>query len=224
MTAAMRAAAKNLDFETAAKYRNFIEAAGHMKERVSISEYKGEKLQRKIAASEKIKRLSEVLNSDKLIRHVEAFDNSHLYGKHPVGGVVCFIDGEKYKAHYRRFKIQSVLPDKGADDFAMMNEIVKRRLEQLKALSKDKQPDLFLIDGGPLQLDFALRAVKESGLDIKVISLAKREEEIFVPGRKQSVKLDKADPAVRLLMEIRDEVHRFAITYNRLLRSKELLR
>jgi len=81
-----------------------------------------------------------------------------------------------------------------------------------------------LIDGGKVQLDFALCAVLASGQDIRVIALAKREEEIFVPGAKKGIKLDKSHPALRLLMEIRDEVHRFAITYNRLLRRKAALR
>ena len=84
-------------------------------------------------------------------------------------------------------------------------------------------PDLIIIDGGKGQLSFAMQAIEQAGLDIKVISLAKREEEIFVPHRSQSILLDKSDPALRLIMEIRDEVHRFAITYHRLLRNKALL-
>lgn len=224
ITAAMKHASSKLEYEHAAKLRDFLSAIEHMKERVSIGEYKEPRLAHKMAVSGKLKRLSEILESQKIIRHIEAFDNSHMYGKHPVGAMVCFVDGEKYKAHYRRFKIQGALPEKGADDFAMMNEIVKRRLAQIKNLPNDNRPDLFLIDGGPVQLDFALKAIKESGLDINVISLAKREEEIFVPGKKQSIKLEQSDPARLLLMEIRDEVHRFAITYNRLLRSKALLK
>ncbi|MDR1684463.1 MAG: excinuclease ABC subunit C, partial [Elusimicrobiota bacterium] len=169
------------------------------------------------------KRLSEVLGADKLIRHIEAFDNSHLSGKNPVGVAVCFIDGEKYKNHYRRFKIKSAQPRKGADDFLMMQEIVARRLEQIKDLPKDNRPDLFLIDGGPVQLAFAQKAIAAGGLDIKVIALAEREEEIFIPGQKRGIKLPQNDPARLLLMQIRDEAHRFAVTYNRLLRSKTLL-
>ena len=221
---AMREASKAMDYEAAAKHRDFLAALEHMKERVVIGEYKGAKLQNKIAAADKLKALSELLGSEKIIRHIEAFDNSHLYGKHPVGAMVCFIDGDKYKAHYRRFKIKSSPPKKGADDFAMMNEIVTRRLAQTANLPKENRPDLFLIDGGKVQLDFALRAVQTSGQDIKVIALAEREEDIYVPGAKKGIKLDKSHPALRLLMEIRDEAHRFAITYNRLLRSKSLLK
>jgi excinuclease ABC subunit C len=221
---AMRAASRKLDYEAAARLRDFLAAIEHMKERVVISEYKGEKLERKIAVSEKLKRLSELLGSPAIIRHIEAFDNSHLYGKHPVGAMVCFTDGDKYKAHYRRFKIRSAAPAKGADDFAMIKEIVARRLAQVAQLPKENRPDLFLIDGGRTQLNFALKAVEDAGQDIRVISLAKREEEVFVPGSKESLRLQKDDPALRLLMEIRDEVHRFAISYNRLLRSKSLLK
>lgn len=224
ITASMREASKNMDYEEAAKYRDFLAAIEHMKERVVISEYKGEKLQNKIAASEKLKRLAEILGGAKIIRHIEAFDNSHLYGKHPVGGMVCFIDGEKYKSHYRRFKIQGLQPAAGADDLMMMREIISRRLHQIRKLPKDSRPDLFLIDGGPAQLASALQAVEASGLDIKLIALAKREEEVYIAGNKTPLRLDKADPALRLLMEIRDEVHRFAITYNRLLRRKALLK
>ena len=137
--------------------------------------------------------------------------------------MVCFVDGEKYKAHYRRFKIKSELPETGGDDFLMMKESVLRRIEQVKQLPAENRPDLFLIDGGKGQLSFAMQAIAQAGLEIKVISLAKREEEIFVPHQSESIKLDKSDPALRLIMEIRDEVHRFAITYHRLLRNKALL-
>jgi excinuclease ABC subunit C len=163
-----------------------------------------------------------VLGSKKIIRHIEAFDNSHFYGKNPVGGMVCFIDGEKYKPHYRRFKIKTSQPKKGADDFLMMREVVGRRIKQLKNLPKENLPDLLLIDGGPLQLDFARKAAQEANMDIEIISLAKRNEEIFTARCKYSIRLDKTDPALLLLMRIRDEVHRFAITYNRLLRKKEI--
>lgn len=219
----MRAAAKALEYEKAAQFRDFARAMEHMRERIKVSRYQDDKLDKKIQAAEKLKRLSEVLRSEKIIRHIEAFDNSHLYGRQAVGGMVCFVDGEKYKAHYRRFKIKSELPETGGDDFLMMKESVLRRIEQVKQLPAENRPDLFLIDGGKGQLSFAMQAIAQAGLEIKVISLAKREEEIFVPHQSESIKLDKSDPALRLIMEIRDEVHRFAITYHRLLRNKALL-
>ncbi len=219
---AMKAASTDMRYEEAAKYRDFIAALAHMKERVAVSEYRNDKLTKKMEASQKLKRLSEILGSQKIIRHIEAFDNSHLYGKEAVGGMVCFVDGEKHKAHYRRFKIKSPLPPTGGDDFLMMRECVGVRIKQILNLPQADRPDLFLIDGGKGQLSFALQAVKEAGLDINIISLAKREEEIFIPNSPESIKLDKADPALQLIMEIRDEVHRFAITYHRLLRNKKL--
>lgn len=218
----MRNASAALNYEEAAKLRDFANALEHFKERVQVSNYRQEKLARSVQSGQKLKRLSEILNSPKIIRHIEAFDNSHLQGKQAVGAMVCFIDGQKYKNHYRRFRIRTPLPARGADDFAMMREIVSRRLEQIKLLAPKRRPDLFVIDGGKGQLTFALEAIEASGLDIKVLSLAKREEEFFIPGREESVKLDKSDGALRLLMEIRDEVHRFAITYHRLLRGKSL--
>lgn len=223
ITKQMRAASKALEYEKAAQFRDFARAIEHMRERIKVSRYQDEKLDKKIQAAEKLKRLSEVLHSEKIIRHIEAFDNSHLYGRQAVGGMVCFVDGEKYKAHYRRFKIKSELPETGGDDFLMMKESVLRRIEQVKQLPAENRPDLFLIDGGKGQLSFAMQAISQAGLEIKVISLAKREEEIFVPHQSESIKLDKSDPALRLIMEIRDEVHRFAITYHRLLRNKALL-
>lgn len=219
----MKSASKAMEYEKAAKFRDFYRALQHMRERIKVSRYHDEKLDRKIQAAEKLKRLSEVLGSPKIIRHIEAFDNSHLFGKQAVGAMVCFVDGEKYKAHYRRFKIKSELPETGGDDFLMMRECVLRRLEQIKKLPLENRPDLFLIDGGKGQLSFAMQSIAQSGLDIKVISLAEREEEIFIPNQSKSIKLDKSDPALKLIMEIRDEVHRFAITYHRLLRDKALL-
>ncbi len=220
----MRKASAALDYEQAAKLRDFANALEHFKERVEVSNYRQEKLAKSVQSGQKLKRLSEILGSSKIIRHIEAFDNSHLQGHQAVGAMVCFIDAQKYKAHYRRFKIKTPMPQRGADDFAMMREIVSRRLSQIKLLAPKRRPDLFVIDGGKGQLAFALEAIEASGLDIKVISLAKREEEFFVPNRQSSVKLDKSDAALRLLMEIRDEVHRFAITYHRLLRGKALLK
>ena len=223
ITKQMYEASQKREYEKAAKFRDFARALEHMHERIKVSQYKDNKLDKKIKAAEKLRRLSEILGSEKIIRHIEAFDNSHLFGKQAVGGMVCFIDGEKYKAHYRRFKIKSELPQTGGDDFLMMKESVLRRIEQIKQLPPENRPDLFLIDGGKGQLAFAMQAIEQAGLDIKVISLAKREEEIFVPHQPKSILLDKSDPALRLIMEIRDEVHRFAITYHRLLRNKALL-
>ena len=222
LESAMKTASKNLNYEEAAKCRDLISALEQMGERIKVSKYNEERLEHKLAVSAKLKELTRVLKSPILINHIEAFDNSHLFGKEAVGAMVCFVDGEKYKAHYRRFKIKSQMKDTGADDFLMMKECVLRRLNQLKNLAPEKRPQLFLIDGGKGQLNFAAQAIKEAGFNIQVVSLAKKEEEIFFPNRSNSLRVPKNSPALRLLQEIRDEVHRFVITYHRLLRNKAL--
>lgn len=149
---------------------------------------------------------------------IECFDISHLSGTAMVGSMVQFRNGSPDKKNYRRFKIKTV---EGVDDFASIAEIVRRRYERL--ISEDQElPDLVIIDGGKGQLAAALDVMKEIGCDMPVISLAKREEEVYVPGETFPRRFDKKGMALRFLQEIRDEAHRFAITYNRLLRSKNL--
>lgn len=218
----MRAASARLDYEHAARYRDFMDTLGHMSERIKISRYSDEKLQAGIARSRAAVRLAEVLGLKRPPVHIEAFDNSHLFGEQAVGTMVCFTGGEKNRPHYRRFKIKSALPEKGGDDFLMMQEIVSRRLAAL-IRAGEALPDLLLIDGGPGQLAAAAKAAAMYHARVPIVALAKREEELFVPGRTGSIKLDRSDPALRQLMEIRDEVHRFAITYHRYLRDKKLL-
>ncbi|ACC97761.1 Excinuclease ABC C subunit domain protein [Elusimicrobium minutum Pei191] len=219
---AMKMASKNMDYESAARYRDFLNTLERMSERILVSEYKDEKILSAIDASSKVKRLGEVLGFAKVPRHIETFDTSGLYGRYAVGSMVCYIDGKKHHAHYRRFKIKSVLPGTGNDDFLMMTEIVGRRLAALKKAG-GALPDLMVIDGGKGQLGMAEAAAQRAGVKMKFISLAKREEEIFVTGRSESIKLPIGDPALNLLMEMRDEVHRFGITYHRHLRDKNLL-
>jgi excinuclease ABC subunit C len=137
--------------------------------------------------------------------------------------MVCFIDGKKHHAHYRKFKIKSALPGTGNDDFLMIEEIVLRRLQALKKSGGDL-PDLMVIDGGKGQLGMALSAAEKAGVKMSFISLAKKEEEIFVPGYSKSIRLPIGDPALSLLMEMRDEVHRFGITYHRHLRDKQIIK
>ncbi|MCX5783340.1 MAG: hypothetical protein NTW04_02710 [Elusimicrobia bacterium] len=155
-------------------------------------------------------------------RHIESFDVSTLFGRQSVGSCVCFMDGEKHHAHYRRFKIKSAPLKHGADDTLMIYEIVGRRLSALKN-ADEPMPDLILIDGGSAQLNAAARSIGELSLKVEAISLAKKNEEIFALGKSESVKLSKSCPALKLLMQIRDETHRFAISYHRKLRAKTLL-
>ncbi|MCI0561573.1 MAG: excinuclease ABC subunit C, partial [Nitrososphaera sp.] len=119
---------------------------------------------------------------------------------------------------YRKFKIKGV---EGQDDFAMMKEVVFRRYSRL--LSEGEQmPDLVLIDGGAGQLHAAMDAMDEAGIRLPVAALAKKEEEIYLPNRMQTLKLPKTNPALKLLQNCRDEAHRFAVTYQRLRRGKKM--
>jgi excinuclease ABC subunit C len=149
---------------------------------------------------------------------IECFDISHLSGTAMVGSMVQFQGGVPDKKNYRRFKIKTV---EGIDDFASIAEIVKRRYHRL--IEEDAAlPDLVIIDGGKGQLTAALGALDGLGLDLPVIALAKREEEVYLPGEMLPRRLDEKGMALHFLQEIRDEAHRFAIAYNRLLRSRSL--
>ena len=219
ITTLMHQHAEKLEYEQAAVYRNFLHALDHMRERVIVSQYKEEKITQAIANSDKLKRLAHIVGLTRLPAHIEAFDNSHLFGREAVGCMVCYINGEKNHEHYRRFKIRSPLPTTGGSDFTMMQESVYRRLRQIKR-DPTQKPDLFLLDGGKAQITAALNACEKAGLYIPMISLAETHEGIYVPGEENSIKLPLGDPALSLLMEIRDEVHRFAVTYHRKLRDK----
>ncbi len=222
ITRQMQACSQQMQYEKAALYRNFLQALDHMRERVIVGKYEDEKITQAIANSDKLKRLARWVGLARLPAHIEAFDNSHLFGREAVGCMVCYINGEKNHEHYRRFKIRSPLPSKGGSDFTMMQESVFRRLRQIKRDPAQK-PDLFLLDGGKAQITAALNACDQAGLYIPMISLAETHEGIYVPGQEESLKLPLGDPALNLLMEIRDEVHRYAVTYHRKLRDKATL-
>ena len=150
---------------------------------------------------------------------IEAFDNSNIQGKHPVAGMVLFVNGKPKKNGYRKFKIKNV---KGIDDFAMMREVVERRYT--RSLKENiVLPDLILIDGGKGQLSAAKSALDTLGLGyLPVIGLAKRLEEVFKPGLSEPQNITKTSPGLHLLKKVRDEVHRYAITFHRKSRSKEM--
>lgn len=150
---------------------------------------------------------------------IECFDISHLSGTSTVGSMVQFRNGKPDKTNYRRFKIKTV---SGVDDFASIAEVVHRRYKRLKE-ENESFPDLIIIDGGKGQLSAAVSEMKELGVKIPTISLAKKLEEVFVPGMSIPIRLEHKTKALRFLQEIRDEAHRFAIKYNRLLRGKTQL-
>jgi excinuclease ABC subunit C len=152
-------------------------------------------------------------------RRIEAFDISHLGGTNTVASMVCFIDGKARKSEYRKYKIKTV---DGVDDFAAMREVVFRRYRRLKS-EQAALPDLILIDGGKGQLSMAISALRELGLDyLTIIGLAKRLEEVFVPGHADAQSIPKQSPGLILLRKIRDEAHRFAITFQKQKRNKQV--
>lgn len=152
-------------------------------------------------------------------QRMECYDISHFQGQHTVASMVVFEGGEPAKAQYRRFKIKCA--EGKPDDFASMNEVLARRLEHLEDWG---EPDLLIIDGGKGQLSSACEALEAAGLgEIPIISLAKRYEEVFLPGQSRPVLIPKDSPALFLLQQIRDEAHRFAITFHRERRAKATL-
>lgn len=168
--------------------------------------------------SEKLEDLRDKLKLNELPKVIECFDISHLSGTSTVASMVQFRNAKPDKSNYRRFKIRSV---DGIDDFACMQEVVMRRYGKLKRENLE-MPNLILIDGGKGQLSSVMEILEELELKIPVISIAKREEEVFIPGRVSPIVLDRRGKALKLLQALRDEAHRFAINYNRLLRIKRV--
>jgi len=150
--------------------------------------------------------------------HIECFDNSNFQGSFPVSAMVCFKDGVESKKDYRHFKVKTVT---GINDFATMKEVVQRRYKRL-SMEQQPLPQLVIIDGGKGQLGAAVEAIQELGLygKLTLIGLAKNEEEIFFPGDKESVKLPYQSESLKFIRRVRDEVHRFGITFHRQQRSK----
>ncbi|NTV29768.1 MAG: excinuclease ABC subunit UvrC [Candidatus Omnitrophica bacterium] len=149
---------------------------------------------------------------------LECIDISTTMGERAVGSLVAFHNGRPDKASYRRFRIKEV---DGMDDFRMVAEVVRRRYGRLKREGAP-YPDLVVIDGGKGQLAVAVAELEKLGVQIPVVSLAKREEEVFLPGRRLPVVLSRDSLALRLLQRLRDEAHRFAVSYHRLLRGKKV--
>ena len=152
---------------------------------------------------------------------IECFDISNVQGTLPVGSMVVFENGKAKKSDYKRFAVKTIV---SPNDVAMMREVLERRFLHAGETDKSwRHPDLLIVDGGRAQLNTALAALKAARLRIPVFGLAKREEEIYVPHRQSPLKLLKSSPALQLLQRIRDEAHRFAITYHRKRRSKAML-
>ena len=170
-----------------------------------------------------LSRLKEQLQLSSLPNRIECYDISHISGVDKVGAMVVSIGGEPCKSEYRRFKIKTV---EGNDDFASLKEVLKRRLLKLNTVEEERfaKPNLIVIDGGKGQLSSVKAVFDELGvIGIDLVSLAEKQEEIFTLYNSNSIKLSKDDEALKILIRLRDEAHRFAITFNRNLRNKRTL-
>jgi excinuclease ABC subunit C len=180
--------------------------------------------QKRLRRVEALEELREALNLESLPLRIECFDISNIQGQEPVGSLVVFQDAIPKKAHYRKFGVRSL---DGQDDFAAMAEVISRRFARLSDVTSDEYdesfasaPNLVVVDGGKGQLSAALAAMQRFDLPrVAVIALAKREEEVFVPGRPDPIRLSPHNPGLQLLQRIRDEAHRFAIGFHRQRRS-----
>jgi excinuclease ABC subunit C len=185
-----------------------------------LGEIKIQKLKQSDFVPHAVKALQRDLHLEKLPRHIECFDNSHLQGTEYVSSMVYFENGKPKKDQYRKYKLRTV---EGNDDFAAMREVVMRRYGRL--LDENSElPDLIIIDGGKGQLSSAYEVLKELNLTaIPTIGLAKRLEEVFTIGSSDSILLPRSSSSLKLLQNIRDEAHNFAISYHRNLRGKRTI-
>ncbi len=164
--------------------------------------------------------LMEKLNLKKFPHTIECYDISHIQGTNTVASGVYFENGMPKKSKYRKYKLKTL--QKGeVDDFKSMREILGRRFKRINQGSVEA-PDLIIIDGGKGQLSSVIKTMKEYGLNLQIVSLAKREEEVFLPNNSKPVILPLNSPALQLFQRIRDEAHRFAITFHRQLRSRNM--
>ncbi|MCF7826420.1 MAG: excinuclease ABC subunit UvrC [Candidatus Marinimicrobia bacterium] len=179
-----------------------------------------EQAQRVEIVPKMVRALQEDLNLEAPPRRIEGFDISHLGGTETVASLVCFKDGKPAKKEYRKYQIKTV---KGIDDFASMKEVIHRRYTRVKAEALP-EPDLILIDGGKGQLSAAVEVLERIGMShIPILGLAKRLEEVFLPGESNSLGIPKTSPSIILLRRIRDEAHRFAISFQRKRRGNAML-
>jgi len=200
--------AKAKDYEAAAKIRDQIDALSSLSaSRPGLSR------------SDELLDLKGLLGLDKLPERIEAFDISNIFGKEATGSMVSFYKGVPDKDNYRRFRIKTVA---GIDDYSMLAEVVRRRYMRLKDEGL-KFPDLILIDGGRGHLFTAKKAMESLGVEVPLASIAKEKEHIYIPARSAPIKLKEATPALNLIRRIRDEAHRFAVSYHHVLRRKKII-
>jgi len=217
MTREMEQASKDLRFEDAAKLRDRVKAiqsldlSGDIHENIQPEVFY-------IDPRKGLEKLADLLGLESPPRNMECIDIAHLQGAEMAGALICFIDGKPFKNGYRRFKIATV---EGIDDYAAIREVITRRY-RYAADGEELYPDVILIDGGLGQLHAGLDAFGEMNLrPPMVISLAKREEEIYIQARSAPVRLARNNEALRLLQSMRDEAHRFSQHYHHILRKKK---
>jgi excinuclease ABC subunit C len=216
----MREASAALQFERAARVRDNIEALQTLADRGDVDK----DVQPKVFQLEPRKGslgLRKILGLPKVPRVIEGLDIAHLGGGETVASLVMFIDGLPFKPGYRRYRIRSV---EGVDDFASIREVVTRRFRRRARRGEDDRvfPDILLIDGGKGQLSAAAQALTLLGLEPpQLLSLAKREEEVYRLDNAEPLRLSRHAAALRLLQYVRDEAHRFAQHYHHILRRKK---
>lgn len=210
LRAKMQQASQAHNYEEAARLRNQIDGLLQMTVRPAGR-----------AVSQGLADLQSVLHLPRPPLRIEGFDISNIYGRQPVGSMVTFSEGKPLKDHYRRFKIETI---PGINDYAMMQEMIRRRYGPGELSGTLPVPDLVLIDGGKGHLNAALEVLRELKLDLPAIGIAKEFEQLFFTGRDKPIELPPQSKALQLLQRVRDEAHRFAVGYHRLLRGKAALR
>jgi excinuclease ABC subunit C len=209
-------ASQNLDYEKARDARDRIKAIKLVNEKVTLREIKREDLSLTVNISHTLEELKNILDLKKWPVIIEAFDISNISGYEPVASMVRFHNGKPDKSSYRKFKIKTV---SGINDPAMISEVVLRRYSRLKEY-KMPMPDLVLIDGGKGQLNAAIESLETLKLKLPLISLAKKDEEVYTPSLEEPIRLPRSSKPLQLLQQIRDEAHRFAVTFHKQRRDK----
>jgi excinuclease ABC subunit C len=219
MRGEMQEAAKNLRYEQAARLRDEISLLEKLDRRGELDTHAQPEVFY-IDPKKGLAGLKKVLRLVQQPRTIEGVDIAHLSGGQTVASVVQFLDGLPFKPGYRRYKIQGV---QGIDDFRSIHEVIARRYKRLSD-ENEVFPDILLIDGGKGQLNAAIAAFRDQGIEPPtLLSLAKQDEEIFLPGEREPLRLSRHSFALRLLQYVRDEAHRFAQHYHHLLRRKSQL-
>jgi len=201
------------------KVELILPVRGENKKLLELAQRNTEDLAKKEPGIASLLQLKKILGLKSVPQRIEGFDISNTGGDESVGSMVVFEEGMPNKSEYRKYKIRTV---DGPDDVASLAEVIRRRYGSLLTEGQEFMPDLVVVDGGKGQLNAALKSLDELGVkDVAVASLAKKEEVIFAPHQKEGLRLERTAPALKLLQSIRDEAHRFAITYHRRRRTQK---